>query len=157
MESSSTPTCSACGSRWRLPLLLAIVLAAILLTRGRGVRDSAGRPADSQPNQAVDGQSAKGVSLTIDYGFDRRAQYESAKWHKGMTIGDLLNGEPRVSVAQQGSGESSFLTQLNGVANEGAGGWNWTYTVNGQRGDRSFALFELQPGDHVLWTFGPQQ
>jgi hypothetical protein len=47
------------------------------------------------------------------------------------------------------------LTSINGVANEGAGGNNWTYEVNGRSGDRSYAVYELRAGDRVLWTFGP--
>ena len=69
-----------------------------------------------------------------------------------MTVRDLLNAAPGLSISQQGSGASAFLTKIDGVANEGAGGRNWMYSVNGQRADRSFAVYELQPGDHVLWT-----
>jgi hypothetical protein len=43
------------------------------------------------------------------------------------------------------------------VKNEGAGGRNWTYRVNDKHADRSFAVYELQPGDHVLWTFATPQ
>ena len=74
-----------------------------------------------------------------------------------MTVADLLNSEPRISLTSTGSGASAFLTSLDGVANEGAGGRNWTYSVNGKHADRSFAVYELQPGDHVLWTFAAQQ
>jgi hypothetical protein len=70
-----------------------------------------------------------------------------------MTVADLLHSEPRVSLAAQGSGASAFLTQLGGVANEGAAGRNWVYSVNGRPADRSFAVYELQANDHVLWTF----
>ncbi len=74
-----------------------------------------------------------------------------------MTVRDLLNGVPRLRIVQQGSGSSAFLTQIDDVTNEGAGGRNWMYSVNGQRADRSFAIYELQPGDHVLWSFAPPQ
>ena len=74
-----------------------------------------------------------------------------------MTVGDVLQNDPRTSFVTQGSGASAFLTEINGVKNEGAGGRNWMYSVNGERADRSFAVYELQPGDHVLWSFTPPQ
>jgi hypothetical protein len=45
------------------------------------------------------------------------------------------------------------LAELDHVGNEGAGGRNWLYQVNGKHADRSFAVYVLQPGDHVLWRF----
>jgi len=153
----STPTaresCSACGSKWRLPLLLAIVLAAILLSQNRGIREAIFKPASEPASQREDRPSGQQVLLTINYGGGRPLQNEEAPWRVGMTVADLLQGEPRVSFAVQGSGASAFLTQLGGIANEGAGGRNWVYSVNGKPGDRSFAVYELQPNDHVLWTF----
>jgi hypothetical protein len=67
----------------------------------------------------------------------------------------VLAGAPQLSVDQKGSGQAAFLTSIDGVANQGADGKNWTFAVNGQSADRSFAVYELRPGDHVLWTFGP--
>ena len=63
-----------------------------------------------------------------------------------MTVADLLSSAPEVPITQKGSDQAAFLTAINGVANEGAGGKNWTYEVNGEVADRSFAVYELQPG-----------
>jgi hypothetical protein len=57
----------------------------------------------------------------------------------------------------RGTGQSAFLDSLDGVKNEGADGRNWTYSVDRTTGDRSFAVYELRPGNRVLWTFGKQQ
>jgi hypothetical protein len=62
-----------------------------------------------------------------------------------------------ISIAQKGSGQSAFVTAIGGLENQGADAQNWTYSVNGQIADRSFAVYELKPGDRVLWTFGPRQ
>ena len=72
-----------------------------------------------------------------------------------MTVADLFGKASGIEVIQKGSGQSAFLTAVDGVANEGADGNNWTYAVNGQSGDRSFAVYELQPGRSRLvdiWT-----
>lgn len=152
MDDSSSPSCSACGSWWRLPLLLGLVLAAIVLAKGRGIRQPTTESAGPVPPERAGDGAAAAVSLTIDYG-DGRRQIEALKWYEGMTVRDLLDAARGVSISQQGSGAAAFLTQIGGVANEGADGRNWTYTVNGQRGDRSFAMCELRPADQVLWTF----
>ena len=59
--------------------------------------------------------------------------------------------------SQKGSGESAFLTTIDGIENQGDTGHNWTYSVNGKHADRSFEIYKLEPGDQVLWTFGPQK
>jgi hypothetical protein len=74
-----------------------------------------------------------------------------------MTVRGLLTSASLVGFGQTGRGQSAFLTEISGVKNEGAGGRNWMYSVNGLRGDRSFEAYELQPGDHVLWSFAPSQ
>lgn len=149
--------CSSCGPWWRLPLLLALVLAVAWILRGRGIRETTpGTPA--RPAIQAD-PSSKIVSMTIDYGEGRRTRFEPVAWHKGMTIYELMRATPSddLGLKVRGTGESAFLTNLDGIENEGAGGRNWTYSVDGKAGDRSFAVYELEPGDQVLWTFGKQQ
>jgi hypothetical protein len=159
MEKCSMPSCSACGSWWRLPLLLALVLAAVLLSRG--FRETTTEPASDSPVRATGATTGETISLAIDFGDGRQPQYEATPWREGMTVRDSLiavaDSPGGVRFAQQGSGESAFLTEINGVKNQGAGGRNWTYAVNGKLGDRSFAVYPLRAGDQVLWTFGSQQ
>jgi hypothetical protein len=156
---SSSPSCSSCGPWWRLPLLLALVLAAILLLRDRGVRDADLDAKGTSRNGTAGESTNQKVSLAIDFGEGGGRKYEPAKWREGMTVLDLTRETPRpdLELNVQGSGASAFVASLDGVGNEGADGRNWTYTVNGKRGDRSSAIYELRPGDQVLWTFAPQQ
>jgi hypothetical protein len=139
-----------------------VVLAAIVLVNGRGVRrETSGVGQPTAP--VVADESNQTVSLIVDFGDGRTREWTAIGWRKGMTVGDLLaaaaahDAEKALAFAQQGSGGSAFLTTLDGVANEGPAGRNWTYQVNGKRADRSFAVYELQPGDQVLWRFGGTQ
>jgi len=149
-------SCPACSSWWRLPLLLAMVLAAIMFMLRRGAPEPAPQPAPPRENIAA-APNVQSVRLTIDFGDGRAPMSAESRWHEGMTVADLLNSEPAINVASTGSGAGTFLTSLGGAANEGAGGRNWTYRVNGKHADRSFAVYELRPGDQVLWTFATQQ
>jgi hypothetical protein len=97
------------------------------------------------------------VSLTIDYSGGRRTAFSAIEWHDGMTVADLMAAWTNIEVKQQGSGEAAFVTAIENVENQGADGKNWIYSVNGQVADRSFAIYKLKDGDHVLWTFGPRQ
>jgi hypothetical protein len=141
-------------------LLLAFVLAAVWLLRDRGgVRESAPAGEDAtrpMPSEAGTGQT---VSLTIDYGDGRRTEFEPIAWRHGMTVYDVTSETQRhdLKLKTLGTGESALLANLDGIENEGIAGRNWTYSVNGKFGDRSFAVYELEPGDEVLWTFGKQQ
>lgn len=59
-----------------------------------------------------------------------------------------------VKFESSGSGETAFVKAIDGVENEKAAGDNWTFKVNGKLGDRSSGVFELKPGDDVVWRFG---
>jgi hypothetical protein len=131
------------------------VLTAILLWRSRENWDAPRQRNDKSPPASTNAEAQDRVSLTIDYGNDRRQDFDSVAWHEGITVADLLKSAPDLGITQKGTGQGAFLTAINGVANEGAEGKNWTYEVNGKSGDRSFAVYELRPGDRVLWTFGP--
>jgi hypothetical protein len=141
-----------------LPLILAGVLVLILLMRDRWAPDAGPEAEVESPSAAVD-VNVEPVSLTVDFGEGRRERYSAVAWREGMTVGDLMQETRKAELqyAVQGSGAAAFLVTIQDVSNEGADGRNWTYTVNGKRGDRSFAVYELRPGDQVLWTFAPQQ
>jgi hypothetical protein len=160
MEEKANSSCGTCGSWWRLPLFLVPVLVVVLLL---GRAREAGEPTEPKV-EAPAGQSAvdvgEAVSLAIEFG-DSRREYGSIAWREGMTVRDALvaagDRPAGTKFAEQGSGESAFLTEIDSVRNEGAGGRNWTFAVNGEFADRSFAIYPLQAGDKVLWTFGEQK
>jgi hypothetical protein len=113
----------------------------------------AGEPTGEQP-----------VSLIVDFGDGEELRFPAVAWRDGMTAADLLvavgsqaGDSPNLDVLMQGSGPSAFLTAIDGASNEGAGGRNWTYSLNGRRADRSFAVYLLAPGDQVLWNFAPSE
>lgn len=159
---SGSATCGTCG-RWRLPLLLAVVLAAIMALNGRGIRvgEKVQQSAGVEPAAAE--TSGKTVSLEIDFGDRGQRRVHSVSWREGMTVADVLAAAGRgeqpapLEYVVQGSGASAYLAEIAGVANAGAGGPNWTYTVNDQRADRGLAVYELEPGDRVLWSFAPSE
>jgi hypothetical protein len=135
--------------------MLALVLVVVVLNRHWSMRQQSvpsPSPSEQVPAGANHGHS---VLLVVDFGDGRRQEFEPVPWRVGMTVLDLLREASRqnLRLTIRGTGSATFLTEINGVENEGADGRNWTYTVNGQYADRSLAVYELRPGDHVLWTF----
>ncbi len=161
MDDSSPQSCGACGAWWRLPLVLAIVLAAVLLFKGLPREGGARRPgadnSSSTPGVASPDPAALPVSLTIEFAGGRQPFVAEAAWFRGMTVRDALQQVRRVELEEQGTGQAAFLTSINGVGNEGASGRNWLYSVNGKSADRSYAAYIVEPGDRILWTFVTSQ
>ncbi len=144
---------SVAGSRCKLPLLLGLVLLAILAFQGfRPLAPEIEKRSDSQ-SVLADLPPHTEVSIRLDFGDGRQLDFSAVPWRRGMTIADLLHEIHGISIVQKGTGKAAFLVGINGIENEGADGKNWLYEVNGQSGDRSFADYELRPGDRVLWTF----
>jgi hypothetical protein len=114
------------------------------------------RPADATSDSVAD-PARQHVSLTVDFGDGRKQNFGDLAWHEGMTVADLLSAAPGLTTNQKGAGQAALLIAINDIANKGADDNNWMYDVNGKRGDRSFAVFELQPGDRVLWSFEPRR
>jgi hypothetical protein len=151
-------SCANCGAWWRLPVLLAVVLVAVVALRGGGIRQPPQTvPSPNPTPDTIEPITGPAVSLELHVEGGLRLVYPPLAWREGMTVADLLAAGQRtmrLDFVVQGSGASALLTEMGGYANEDASGRNWTYTVNGQRADRSFAIRELEPGDEVLWRFG---
>ncbi len=144
-------------SWWQLPLLLGLVLVAILWLRSHNARQAPDPTAAKMPTPIAKSDPRPKVTLSINYGSGRRLEFAPIAWHDGMTAADLTKAWPNITIKQQGEGESAFVVAIDDVKNQGADGKNWTYGVNGQSADRSYAVYKLKPDDHVLWTFGPRQ
>ena len=135
--------------------MLALVLGGMLLWQGRGQWESREVTGENGARVPAEGPASERVSLTIDYGNGKQRTVEPQAWHEGMTVADLLSAAPGLATTQKGEGAGAFLIEVDGVANEGVDGNNWAYEVNGTSADRSFGIYELRPGDRVLWKFGP--
>ena len=116
----------------------------------------AGLLAGSLPASRAD-ESAKTVQLSIDYGDGAVKSFTAISWKEKLTVLGALEAaakHPRgVQFKHRGSGSSAFVTAIDDLANEGRGK-NWTYQVNGKRADKSCGVWELKPGDAVVWRYG---
>jgi hypothetical protein len=99
----------------------------------------------------------KTVTLTIDYADGVQKTFKALEWKDKQTVLDVLQlaaKHPRgITFKHRGSGATVLVTAIDDVTNQ-AGGNSWLYEVNGKLADRSCGVFEVQPGDALLWKFG---
>lgn len=141
---------------WLFPFLLALLLGSLVIwdrTWERPVVSNA-TPVEWSPSARPTGDV---VRLEIDFGNGAARHYHALPWKAGMTVADVMMAarefQPGISYVQIGEGASGFLTQLEGLKNEGASGRNWRYEVAGTPGTKSFCLQEVAPGEQVRWWF----
>jgi hypothetical protein len=130
----------------------AALVAAALLILAPGLST---RPAAGGEEQTV--------RLIVDYGDGAAKTIANLPWAKGSTVLDAMKeatSRPHgISFSYTGAGDDAMLTKIDDVQNQGggAGKKNWQYAVNGNSADRSFATFELQAQNIVVWRFAPEQ
>ncbi len=109
------------------------------------------------------GSEEETVRLIVDYGDGAAKTVSNLAWAKSTTVLDAMKAATTrphgISFSYTGSGDSAILTRIDDVQNQGtgAGKKNWQYSVNGSYGDRSFAVFELQAQDVIVWRFTAEQ
>lgn len=154
------------SNSWALPLVLATAVALfgmLLIFRPGADGSSTSKPASGStttpnwtPAPRPEGQT---VSLTIDFGNGARREFDALPWSEGLTLGKLMRQaaafRPGLTYTQKGLGEMTYLTSLEGVANDGDNGRYWFYSVDDARGKVSFEIQPLQPAARVLWVFQP--
>ena len=95
------------------------------------------------------------LRLKVVSGVEKQV-FEIESSEKLKTVSDLLkhvaDTNESFKYKSRGSGRTFFLTEINGQKNEGAGGRNWIYTVNGKLGNKSAGLFEIKAGDEIEWN-----
>ncbi len=128
--------------RWWLAGVAACFLSGGHLATCVGVRAEEGPPT---------------VRLVVDYGDGVEKHFTAIPWKPKMTVFDVLQAAARhrrgIRVRHRGSGETTFVLEIDGLKNEGRSGRNWVYRVDGKLGDRSCGVYRVKAGQTVLWTF----
>lgn len=111
----------------------------------------------SAVNATAQEPEKKVVQLTIDYGDGVQKTFTGLEWKEKQTVLDVLQlaeKHPRgIKFKHRGSGATALVIAIDDVANK-AGGNSWLYEVNGRLADRSCGVYEVEPGDKLLWKFG---
>lgn len=135
-----------------LAAVLALVLIGVAFTRLLSVSE---RPEPTSAAAASEAPSGERVALTRRLPGEADDRVE-VPWRPGLTVVEAtrlaggVGGQPWRS-AWRGAGDLAFLTELGGVANGGAAGRNWLFSVNGERSELGAGAVTLAEDDRVLW------
>lgn len=138
----------------REKLFVATMIALVLVFAGRSVaQDASIKPAAEAKTKVT-----RTVALTIEFPGEVELHYKAIAFTEGMTVFDALSAAAKharpLRFKHTGSGEFAFLTEIDGVKNEGASGKNWTYKVDGERAKVGMGSMKLKEGSHILWLMG---
>jgi hypothetical protein len=131
-----------------LSYLMALALALGMFAHPAWAAD----PLPSQNKTAL-------IRVTIDYGNGVEKTFDSIAWRQGLTAWEAtleaVKKAPQLQVKHTGSGSSVFVTEIDGVANQGGGAKkkNWQYSVNDEYADVGPGAKVLKAGDRVVWRF----
>ena len=97
------------------------------------------------------------VDLTIDFGGAGENVKVQIPCSEDSTVFEILrraemNGD--IKLQSSGSGETAFVTSINGVGQQSAEGKYWTYRLNGELSKTGSGVTEVDPADDVIWRFG---
>jgi len=122
------------------------------LGRGAPRGDATGREVQTSPAGADSDQLVVRLRIARP---GVEPEVGEVSWREEMTVFDALDRfSPSLNVESTGQGESLFVKSIGGQPNLGASGDNWIYRVNGKLGDRSCGLYQVSPGDEIVWSFG---
>jgi hypothetical protein len=69
-------------------------------------------------------------------------------------LDEAANCNPSITYTSNGSGDSAYLTSIDGVdSNHDGNGYYWVYFVNGQQPSVGFGAYKLNDGDSVAWDY----
>lgn len=103
------------------------------------------------------------VRVEIDYGDGVEKHFTAIPWKAEMTVLDAMaaaKASPHgITFVSTGSGETTFISQIDDLKNEGARGGkrNWTFEVNGKLANRSAGVYGLKSADRVRWSYSPRK
>lgn len=136
-----------------------VLLALLGASAVTGCGNTAAVPAVEVSTAAESKPTGKAVTVAIDYGDGFQKLYTNIAWEEADTVMKSLekaqaHAHP-LPFLSTGSGATSFVSEIDGVKNEGGGSTkkNWLLWVNGKFSDLGPGSYALKPGDQVLWKF----
>lgn len=115
-------------------------------------------PIDGEGSRQVtdDENAAKEIKLTIDTGNPKVTTLKFPYKEKMTVLDVLVQAESQgINSVIEGQGEGAMITSIGGISNQGAGkeAKNWIFYVNKKQANVSCAVYSLQPGDSIRWSF----
>jgi hypothetical protein len=96
------------------------------------------------------------ISFNGHHPENQRHEFQT-DYEPGMTVFSAMQAarqNDQLKFQSKGSGETAFITSIDGVSNLGAANDNWIYRVNGKVIQKSSGVCEIAPYDEIEWRLG---
>jgi len=116
------------------------------------------RPNSDLPPTAASVSETFEISMQLDFqgqGENLNLEIEAPKTASVFELLQIARSQGELEFESIGSGKLAFVTSINGIENEKAGGSNWVFFVNDQLGNTGSGDYKLNESDKVLWKFKP--
>lgn len=100
--------------------------------------------------------STRPVTVRIDFGGEPETRTLELPHVSGTSLFDLMRfakEDGDLEFESETAGDLPFVTAIEGVANEGLGGRNWQYWVDGEYATVGAGSFVPKPGTTVEWRY----
>lgn len=123
-----------------------LVLGGTLLV---GCQNDAGNQKNTNESTAVSSQ-AEAINVTIKVENDSEEMAnQSIEVAEGTTLLEVLEDNFSVETTDEG-----FIIGIDGVSQDEANGSYWTFTINGDWGEKGAGATILSDGDEVVFSYG---
>lgn len=112
--------------------------------------------ADSNAIEKTSGVIHFVISFNGHHPENQRQEFQT-DYESGMTVFSAMQTarqNDQFEFQSKGSGETAFITSIDGISNLGAGNDNWIYRVNGKVIQISCGVCEIAPSDEIEWRLG---
>ena len=111
----------------------------------------------ADPKENAKQEDERPVRLTIDYADGAQKRYTAIPYRPPLTVLDALNWAAQhphgIEIDVRGEGETALVTRIDDLKNQGSSQRNWIFRVNGKLANRGCGVFQVRPGDAILWRF----
>ena len=94
--------------------------------------------------------SQQKVTVTLDYGKEKKAETYQVNWYEGMTVLTAL--QKCATISTYPVKDYIFVTTINKVANI-RGQKAWYYKVNNEHTGKLAYLLTVKPNDTIQWIY----
>jgi hypothetical protein len=136
-----------------------LLLASVMLASG--IFAVAGCQSESASTASAVAQPERETESVVLLQIDFRGQQDNLELEvpcstesTAFEVLKIASRQAGFSLETTGQGQTAFVKSIAGVANQGAGGDNWVFHVNGALADRGSGVYPLQSKDQLRWVFG---
>lgn len=126
------------------------LLGAVILTGCQSATENGASESSSSESSSVEESKAATIQTTIK--IENDGKEESSKTlevEEGTSLMDVLKDNFEVETSKEG-----FITAIDGTKQDDSKGYYWTFTLNGEWGEKGAADTILKDKDEVVFSYG---